>query len=69
MIGWAGSSWWTAFMRRSTRSAGGTVQYYNNVGYSLLLRGNLNGAVTNFAEGREARSDNLVVANNMHAGD
>ena len=45
--------------------AGGTVQYYNNVGYSLLLRGNINGAVTNFKKAAKLDPDNLVVANNM----
>jgi Flp pilus assembly protein TadD len=44
---------------------GASVQYYNNVGYSYLLRGNLNAAVTNFKKAAKLDPDNLVVANNM----
>ena len=44
---------------------GGTAQYYNNVGYSYLLRGNLNAAMTNFKKAAKLAPDSLVVANNM----
>lgn len=44
---------------------GGTLQYYNNVGYSNLLRGNLKGAFTNFDKAARLSPDNVVVANNI----
>ncbi len=44
---------------------GGTVQYFNNVGYSYLLRGNLSAALTNFRKAGKLDPDNLVVANNI----
>lgn len=44
---------------------GGTAQYYNNVGYSYMLRGNLSAAVTNFRKAQKLDPDNVVVANNL----
>ncbi|HEX4296754.1 MAG TPA: hypothetical protein VHZ56_01905 [Devosia sp.] len=44
---------------------GGTAQYYNNVGYSDLLRGNLTAALTNFRKARALDPNNVVVANNL----
>ncbi len=44
---------------------GGTAQYYNNVGYSYLLRGNLGAAMTNFRKAEALEPDNVVVANNI----
>jgi len=44
---------------------GGTAQYYNNVGYSYMLRGDLNAALTNFRKAEKLDPDNVVVANNI----
>jgi Flp pilus assembly protein TadD len=44
---------------------GGTAQYYNNVGYSYMLRGNLTAALTNFRKAKAIEPDNIVVANNL----
>jgi Flp pilus assembly protein TadD len=44
---------------------GGTVQYFNNVGYSYMLRGNLTAALTNFRKARAIAPDNMVVSNNI----
>lgn len=44
---------------------GGTAQYHNNVGYSYMLRGNVNAALTNFKKARTLDPENLVVANNI----
>ena len=44
---------------------GGTAQYYNNVGYSYLLRGDLNAALTNFRKAETLDPGNVVVANNI----
>jgi len=44
---------------------GGTAQYYNNVGYSYMLRGNLTAALTNFRKAQRLDPDNIVVANNI----
>lgn len=44
---------------------GGTAQYYNNVGYSYMLRGNFNQALVNFRKAKAIEPNNLVVANNM----
>lgn len=44
---------------------GGTAQYYNNVGYSNLLRGNLTAALANFRKAKRLDPDNVVVANNL----
>ena len=44
---------------------GGTAQYYNNVGYSYMLRGNLTAALTNFRKAKRLDPDSIVVANNL----
>lgn len=44
---------------------GGTAQYYNNVGYSYMLRGNLSAALTNFRKAEKLDPDNVVVGNNI----
>ncbi|HEV7718090.1 MAG TPA: tetratricopeptide repeat protein [Arsenicitalea sp.] len=45
--------------------SGGTAQYYNNVGYSFMLRGNLPSALTNFRKAAKLDPNNIVVANNL----
>jgi Flp pilus assembly protein TadD len=45
--------------------SGGTVQYYNNVGYSYLLRGKLNEAMTYFRKAEKLEPGNAVVTNNL----
>lgn len=45
--------------------SGGTVQYYNNVGYSHMLRGNLAEAHKNFRKAQALDPGNIVVANNL----
>ena len=49
---------------REDRS-GGTAQYFNNVGYSYMLRGNLSEALKSFRKAQKLEPDNLVVANNI----
>lgn len=44
---------------------GGTFEYYNNIGYSYMLRGDLVAARTNFLKAYELEPDNQVVANNL----
>ena len=44
---------------------GPTAQYYNNVGYSNLLRGNLSAAFKNFREAQKLAPDSIVIANNL----
>ncbi|MEO7223800.1 MAG: tetratricopeptide repeat protein [Devosia sp.] len=44
---------------------GGTAQYYNNVGYSYMLRGNLGAALTSFRKAEKLDPENVVVANNI----
>ena len=44
---------------------GGTAQYYNNVGYSQMLRGNLRDALSNFRRAEKLDPGNIVVANNL----
>ena len=44
---------------------GGTAQYYNNVGYSYMLRGNVRAALTNFRKAQQLDPDNVVVSNNI----
>lgn len=44
---------------------GGTAQYYNNVGYSYMLRGNLVAALKNFKKAEKLDPGNIVVANNI----
>ena len=45
--------------------SGGTAQYFNNVGYSYLLRGSLSEALKSFRKAQKLEPDNLVVANNI----
>ena len=45
--------------------SGGNAQYYNNVGYSYMLRGNLTVALTNFRKAKALAPDSAVVANNL----
>ena len=45
--------------------SGDTAQYYNNVGYSYMLRGNLREALQSFRRARAIDPDNVVVANNL----
>ena len=45
--------------------SGGTAQYYNNVGYSQMLRGNLKAALTNFRKAEKLDPENAVISNNM----
>lgn len=44
---------------------GDTAQYYNNVGYSYMLRGNLKAALANFRRAATLDPKNVVVANNL----
>lgn len=44
---------------------GATAQYYNNVGYSYMLRGNLPAARSSFLKAYELEPDNIVVGNNL----
>lgn len=44
---------------------GATAQYYNNVGYSYLLRGNLSGALQNFRKAQKLDPENVVISNNI----
>ena len=44
---------------------GGTIEYYNNVGYSYLLRGDLISARQNFLKAYEIDPNNVVVNNNL----
>lgn len=45
--------------------SGGTAQYYNNVGYSQMLRGNVGEAMSSFSKAKSLDPDNVVVANNI----
>lgn len=45
--------------------SGGSAQYYNNLGYSHMLRGNLKGALANFSKAYKLDPDSTVVANNL----
>jgi len=47
------------------RISGETTQYYNNVGYSYMLRGNLTAALTSFRKAAALDPKNIVVANNL----
>lgn len=44
---------------------GGTAQYYNNLGYSMMLRGKMQDALTNFRRARALAPDSVVIANNI----
>jgi tetratricopeptide (TPR) repeat protein len=45
--------------------SGASAQYYNNVGYSYMLRGNLTAALTSFRKAKALDPSNVVVANNI----
>lgn len=45
--------------------SGGTAQYYNNLGYSYMLRGKLTLALTTFRKAAAIDPNNVVVANNL----
>lgn len=45
--------------------SGGTAQYYNNLGYSYLLRGKLKEAMGNFRKAQSLEPDSVVIANNI----
>ena len=47
------------------RISGDTPQYFNNVGYSYMLRGNLTAALTNFRRALSLDPDNVLIANNI----
>jgi len=47
------------------RITGETTQYYNNVGYSYMLRGNLSNALINFRKAAALDPGNVVVNNNL----
>jgi Flp pilus assembly protein TadD len=44
---------------------GGTAQYYNNLGYSYLLRGDIKTATANLNKARQLDPKNAIVANNL----
>ena len=44
---------------------GGTAQYYNNIGYSYLLRGNLTAALASFRKAQRLDPNNVIVADNI----
>ena len=44
---------------------GGTLAYYNNIGYSYLLRGDLQRARASFLKAYDLDPENVVVANNL----
>ena len=45
--------------------SGGTAQYYNNLGYSYMLRGSFQTALSNFRKAKALDPQNEVVANNL----
>lgn len=45
--------------------SGDTAQYFNNVGYSYMLRGNLTAALTNFRRALSLDPENVLIANNI----
>lgn len=51
--------------RQAHRLVGSTAAYYNNVGYSYLLRGNLQEARRNFLKAYELAPNDPTVANNL----
>ncbi len=44
---------------------GATAQYFNNVGYSYLLRGNMAAALSNFRKAQKLDPENVRIANNI----
>jgi Flp pilus assembly protein TadD len=51
--------------QQASRLVGGTPAYYNNVGYSYLLRGKLQEARQNFLKAYELAPNDPTVANNL----
>ncbi len=47
------------------KMSGDTAQYYNNIGYSHLLRGNLKSALRAFRRAADLAPDNVIIANNI----
>ena len=47
------------------KQEGPSVQYYNNLGYSYMLRGDLAAARATFLRARALDPDNIVVSNNL----
>ncbi len=47
------------------RITGETAQYYNNVGYSYMLRGNLRAALSNFRKAEALDPGNMIITNNI----
>jgi Flp pilus assembly protein TadD len=47
------------------RLTGGTAQYYNNLGYSYLLRGDTATALVNLRKAKALDPKNVIVANNL----
>jgi len=45
--------------------SGGTARYYNNVGYSYMLRGNLKAAYKSFRQASLLDPTNVVISNNL----
>ena len=52
--------------REAIKLQGETTQILNNYGYSLMLRGDLNGAREKFKEAFEREPDNPTVQNNIN---
>ena len=50
---------------QALKHLGATIEYYNNVGYSYLLRGNLQEARNNFLKAYELAPNDPTVANNL----
>lgn len=50
---------------QSARIVGDTAEYYNNVGYSYLLRGDRRRAWQNFMRALELDPENLTIMNNL----
>lgn len=51
--------------REAHRLIGSTPEYYNNIGYSYLLRGDLRQARTAFLKAYELKPDDPTIANNL----
>jgi Flp pilus assembly protein TadD len=45
--------------------SGASAQYYNNVGYSYMLRGNFKAAYMSFRKAEKLDPDNIVISNNL----
>src|SRR3712207_5429042 len=51
--------------REAARYIGNRAEYYNNVGYSYLLRGDMTKARSNFMRAHELAPSNLTINNNL----